>query len=93
MGKFKVILSDRAKNDILEIQRSGDKSSKRKVEVIISELFEHPESGVGKPEQLKFDYSGYWSRRINKKDRMIYRIEHNTVIVYVVSGRGHYYDK
>jgi len=93
MGKYKVILSDRAKKDISEIQRSGDHSSKRKVEVIISELYEHPETGVGKPEQLKFNYSGYWSRRINKKDRMIYRIDQNTVTVSIVSALGHYSDK
>lgn len=49
MGKYKVILSDRAKKDISEVQRSGDSSSRRKVEVIISERYEHPETGVGKP--------------------------------------------
>jgi toxin YoeB len=61
--------------------------------VIISEWYEHPETGVGKPEQLKFDYAGYWSRRINKKDRMIYRIDKDTVTVNIVSALGHYYDK
>ena len=93
MGKYKVILSDQAKRDISVIETSGDKASKRKIEVIISELYEHPETGAGKPEQLKFDYSNYWSRRINKKDRMIYRIIHDTVTVNIVSAKGHYSDK
>jgi toxin YoeB len=93
MGKYKVILSNRAKKDVSEIQRYGDKSSGKKIEAIISELYEHPETGAGKPEQLKFEYSGYWSRRINKKDRLIYRIDDDTVTVNIVSALGHYYDK
>ena len=69
MGKFRVIVSDRAKKDLLLIQKSGDKACIRKVEQIVSELYLHPETGTGKPERLKFDLTGYWSRRINKKDR------------------------
>ena len=93
MGKFKVIVSDKAKKDLLEIQRSGDKASIKKVEQIISELYVHPESGIGKPERLKFDLAGYWSRRINKKDRLIYFIQNEIVTVTVVSALGHYSDK
>jgi toxin YoeB len=45
MGKFKVIVSDKAKRDLLEIQRSGDKASIKKVEQIISELYiQEPEN-------------------------------------------------
>jgi len=93
MGKFKVIVSERAKKDLLSIQKSGDKASINKVERIISELYEHPQTGTGKPERLKFDLSGYWSRRINKKDRLIYLIEDKIVTVTVVSAIGHYGDK
>nr|WP_299586375.1 Txe/YoeB family addiction module toxin [Mucilaginibacter sp.] len=57
------------------------------------ELYEHPETGIGKPERLKFDLSGYWSRQINKKDRLIYLIEDKLVTVTVVSASGHYRDK
>ncbi|HTD39757.1 MAG TPA: Txe/YoeB family addiction module toxin [Mucilaginibacter sp.] len=93
MGKFKVIVSDKAKKDLQEIQKSGDKASIKKVERIISELYVHPETGTGKPERLKFDLTGYWSRRINKKDRLIYFIENAIVTVTVVSAIGHYDDK
>ncbi|HJP64182.1 MAG TPA: Txe/YoeB family addiction module toxin [Mucilaginibacter sp.] len=72
MGQFKVIVSDNAKKDLLEIQKSGDRASIKKVERIIDELYLHPEAGTGKPEKLKFELAGYWSRRINKKDRLIY---------------------
>lgn len=90
MGKFKVILSNKAKQDLKNIQLSGDKASIKKVETIITELIDHPETGSGKPEKLKFDLTGYWSRRINKKDRLIYVIEDQIVTVTVVSALGHY---
>ena len=93
MGKFRVIVSDQAKKDLLQIQRSGDKASIKKVEQIISELYIHPETGTGKPERLKFDLAGYWSRRINRKDRLIYFIENDIITVTVVSAIGHYHDK
>ena len=78
---------------MLAIQRSGDKASIKKAEQIITELYEHPESGTGKPERLKFDLGGYWSRRINHKDRLVYFIENEIVTVTVVSALGHYGEK
>jgi toxin YoeB len=93
MGEFRIIISDRARKELLDIKRSGDKASIKKVEQIIEELQIHPETGTGKPERLKFDLAGYWSRRINKKDRLIYFIEDNIITVTVVSALGHYYDK
>jgi len=93
MGKFTVIVSERAQKDLLQIQKSGDKASIKKIEHIISELYMHPETGTGKPERLKFDLTGYWSRRINRKDRLIYFIENEIITVTVVSALGHYDDK
>ncbi|MEO7213653.1 Txe/YoeB family addiction module toxin [Mucilaginibacter sp.] len=93
MGKFRVIISDNAAKDLLAIKRSGDKASIKKVSVIISELYTNPETGTGKPERLKHDLAGYWSRRINKKDRLIYIIEDDIITVTVVSAIGHYHDK
>jgi toxin YoeB len=93
MGKFRIIVSDTAKKDFLRIQKSGDKASIRKVELMIAELYEHPETGTGKPERLKFDLTGYWSRRINRKDRLIYFIEDEIITVTVVSAMGHYSDR
>jgi toxin YoeB len=93
MGKFTVVISDNARKDLLLIKRSGDKASIKKAEQIISELYIHPETGTGKPERLKFDLTGYWSRRINKKDRLVYFIENEIITVTVVSAIGHYSDK
>ncbi|WP_307533289.1 Txe/YoeB family addiction module toxin [Pedobacter sp. W3I1] len=60
---------------------------------IFVELSKHPEIGIGKPERLKFDLSGFWSRQINRKDRLIYKIEENIVTVTIISALGHYGDK
>jgi len=93
MGKYRIIVLDSAQKELNKIYKFGDKSSIKRVENIIIELYENPRTGLGKPEQLKFDLSGYWSRRINKKDRLIYRIEENTITVTIVSAFGHYSDK
>jgi len=73
--------------------KSGNKASIAKIEVILLELTEHPYTGAGQPERLKHDLSGFWSRRINHKDRMVYQVNENIVTVEVVSAMGHYFDK
>ena len=47
-----------------------------------------PYKGIGKPEALKYSFTGLWSRRINLKDRLIYAIHNNKIVVY--SLIGHY---
>jgi toxin YoeB len=47
-----------------------------------------PKKGLGKPEPLKHEWSGYWSRRIDKEHRLVYRFDEETV--YVVQARYHY---
>lgn len=55
------------------------------------EFEDNPKIGTGNPEQLKHQLSGFWSRRINKKDRLIYEIiEEPEKLVVVVSALGHY---
>ncbi|MFT6216181.1 MAG: toxin YoeB [Roseivirga sp.] len=54
---------------------------------------EHPTKGTGKPEMLKHDLAGLYSRRINKKHRLVYSINEQVVTVYVLSAWSHYGDK
>nr|MBC7611956.1 Txe/YoeB family addiction module toxin [Pseudopedobacter sp.] len=70
--------------------QSGNKSTIKRIEQIILELANHPETGIGQPEKLKFDLSGYCYRRINQKERLIYRIEQLTIVVTIISTMGHY---
>lgn len=91
MGKFRIEIDDYAKLDIAKIYKSGDKASIKKFEKIVLELENQPTTGTGNPEQLKHNLSGFWSRRINKKDRLIYQIiEEPEQMVVIISALGHY---
>ena len=61
-----------------------------KIEKILIELSEHPTYGTGQVEQLKGNLSGYWSRRIDKFNRIIYFIEEKIVTITIISAKGHY---
>ena len=54
---------------------------------------EHPETGTGKPEALRGNLSGKWSRRITDKHRLIYEIRNDHIDVLVINTYGHYNDK
>jgi toxin YoeB len=56
--------------------------------ILFNELTDHPFTGTGKPEPLRYDLSGLWSRRINREHRLVYEVEDN--IVVVLSAKGHY---
>ena len=93
MGRYSVDIEKKAKKQLANLYNSGNKADIKKVEAIIAELEEHPETGTGSPEQLKYELSGFWSRRINSKDRLVYKIDDLEVIVTVLSAKGHYSDK
>lgn len=88
---FTVKFESKALFDIKKITKSGKQADIKKLENILEELKIHPFSGIGHPEPLKHNLSGYWSRRLNKKDRIIYQILEDEVIVVVVSALGHYH--
>ncbi|WP_396191980.1 Txe/YoeB family addiction module toxin [Flavobacterium sp.] len=90
MGKYQVIIKATAEKDLSKHKKSGDKASIKKIFKILNELKEHPYTGTGNPEELKYELSGFWSRRINKKDRLIYEVQEEVVTVFVVSAFGHY---
>ena len=73
--KYRIDFTKRADIDVKIIMKSGNKSDISKLIKIIEELENHPTTGTGKPEQLKHELSGYWSRRLNKRDRLIYQIQ------------------
>ncbi len=91
--KYKIIITEQFRKDLETLKRSGDKVSVKKVARLLVELEEHPETGTGNPEPLRYNLSGLWSRRVNKFDRLIYRIVDDKLIVEVISSVGHYGDK
>ena len=60
----------------------------QRIESLIEDVRQHPFSGIGRPEPLRFQWSGYWSRRINKEHRLIYKVHADCV--YIVQCRYHY---
>lgn len=67
-----------------------DRKTLKKINSLLKEIQRTPFEGAGKPEPLKGDLSGVWSRRINDKDRLVYRFENDIVIVE--QCKGHYDD-
>ena len=93
MGKYIVQLSKRALNDLKAIKKSGRKSEMEKVQTFLIELQQHPRTGLGSPEKLKYNDGEIWSRKINKKDRFIYEIFEEEVSVTLIQSLGHYSDR
>jgi toxin YoeB len=85
---YQLIITLQAKRDFELHKKAGNKLLLKKIAALLDELTEHPFTGTGKPEPLKFDLAGYWSRRINKEHRLIYEVIEPDVIV--VSALGHY---
>ena len=75
-------------DDIDFWKKSGNKQIQKKISELIEDIKLHPETGLGKPEQLKYGFSGFWSRRIDNENRIIYRI--NNGLLEILSLRGHY---
>lgn len=80
--------SGQAQKDISFHKSSGNKVVLKKLLVLFEELTEHPFEGTGKPELLKYDLAGYYSRRINREHRMVYEVKDDSV--FVLSAKGHY---
>ena len=80
--------SQQAENDINFHKKTGNKAVLKKLSILLNELTEHPLEGTGKPEPLKHNLSGCWSRRINQEHRLIYEVMEDSV--YIQSARGHY---
>ena len=65
-----------------------DKRSVKRIRELLKDIARHPEEGIGKPERLRFQLSGCWSRRITKEHRLVYKVDKDTVTV--ISCRYHY---
>ena len=68
-------------------QRRNDKVLER-IRQLVEAIEIDPFRGIGKPEPLKYRYSGFWSRRINQEHRLIYKIEADTITI--VALKEHY---
>ena len=90
---YELEFSEKALEDIDKHKKSGDGATLKKIQKLLYELMEHPTTGTGKPELLKHDLQGLYSRRINKKHRLVYSVRVSIVTVYIISAHSHYGDK
>lgn len=81
---------DDAWNDYLYWQKQDKKTLKR-INDLLKDIDRNAYDGIGKPERLAENLSGYWSRRIDDKNRIVYKIENNQVII--IQCGSHYRDK
>ena len=84
---MKIKFSKIAWEDYISWQ-SEDKSMIKKINELIIDIQRTPYEGKGKPESLKYDLTGFWSRRIDREHRLVYRIEENDLFIY--SCKFHY---
>ena len=86
---MQIVLLPTAKKDLEFWRKTGNKSILQKIELLTEANVELPYSGIGKPEPLKYQFTGCWSRRITKEHRLVYEISDNKIILH--SLKGHYF--
>jgi toxin YoeB len=84
---MKITFSKNAWEDYVSWQ-AEDKKMLKKINELIKEIVRTPFEGIGKPEPLKYDLAGFWSRRIDREHRLVYQYVEGEVLIY--SCRYHY---
>lgn len=84
---MKITFAETAWEDYLDWQQTDRKILKR-INHLIKDITRSPFEGIGDPEPLKHNWSGFWSRRITKEHRLVYAVENN--IVLIAQCRYHY---
>ena len=90
---MEIIFLGQADKDREYWKKSGNKAIMNKITALLKDIAEHPYTGIGKPEPLKYELAGYWSRRINSEHRIVYSVDEEVVRVYVLSIRYYYAGK
>ena len=87
---MRLLWDERAWDDYLWWQKQDRKTLKR-INALIKDIQRNPFEGIGKPEPLKENRSGWWSRRIDEANRIVYKVELESVII--AECRSHYDEK
>ena len=69
---------------------SEDKQIFKKIVALIKDIKRSPYEGIGKPERLKYELSGYWSRRITEEHRLVYKVFEDRDTIEIISCKKHY---
>lgn len=82
---YRITLSDQARKEYVYFSRGGNKAILNRISALLKDVTEHPYTGIGKPESLKYDLQGKRSRRINSEHKIIYSVHEDTIKVYIFS--------
>jgi addiction module toxin, txe/yoeB family len=85
----KIIFTENGFSDYLYWQ-TQDKKTLKRINALLKDVERNSFEGIGKPEPLKGNLSGYWSRRIDDTNRLVYKVNHDSI--EVLSCKGHYDD-
>lgn len=85
---FKIEFTDTAMEDFNYWKKTNNIKVIDKIKNLLKSMKNTPFKGIGQPEALKYSLKGYWSRRINREHRIVYKVE--TEAIYVIQLRGHY---
>lgn len=87
---MEIVLLEQAKKDRDYWKKSGNTKIQNRISALLKDIQQHPFTGIGKPEPLKHNLKGLWSRRINEEHRLVYQVADGIIYVYVLSMRFHY---
>lgn len=77
----------------LGILEKNDPNITKRIKKLLADILEHPYTGIGKPEPLKYELAGKWSRRISVEHRLVYSVNDDIIEVHIFSMRFHYSKK
>ena len=84
---MRITFSTNSWEDYLSWQKE-DKNILKRINQLIKDIQKNPFHGIGNPEPLKYDLSGFWSRRIDREHRLVYQVFDNELLIY--SCKYHY---
>ena len=79
---MEIVYTQKAKEDLAFWKKSGDIQIQKRISLLIISILQNPYEGIGKPEHLKFNLSGKWSRRITQEHRLVYGVEEERIIIF-----------
>ena len=84
---MKVHFTEKGWEEYVALQLN-DRAALRRINQLIREIQRDPYAGIGQPEALRYELSGYWSRRIDRANRLVYSVEDD--LLTIVQCSGHY---
>lgn len=85
---YSLRFSEKATEDIKKHKQAGNKIVVAKITTLLEDIAKNPFTETGKPEPLRHELSGCWSRRINKEHRLVYEVADGVILI--LSAKGHY---